>query len=124
MPIEYNSNGKPYFRGVHDEAGTDFHPWLTREIYRAFRGVVPDGYEAFHVNGNRANLKPSNLEIRPRSRVKSRFRLPTAPREVASPRPLEYPPSYQPRSGAGSPPEPFRGAACYASPNHDALGVQ
>jgi hypothetical protein len=83
MPIEYNSNGKPYVRFVHDEAGTDFHLWLTREIYRAFRGVVPDGYEAFHVDGNRANLKPSNLEIRPKSRSKSRFRLP--PRSAGGP---------------------------------------
>ena len=83
MPIEYNSNGKPYVRFVHDEAGTDFHLWLTREIYRAFRGVVPDGYEAFHVDGNRANLKPSNLEIRPKSRSKSRFRLP--PRSTGGP---------------------------------------
>jgi HNH endonuclease len=80
MPIEYNSNGKPYVRFVHDEAGTDFHLWLTREFYRAFRGVMPDGYEAFHVDGNRANLKPSNLEIRPKSRTKSRFSAAHAPK--------------------------------------------
>jgi hypothetical protein len=76
MPIEYNSNGQPYLRVVHDEAGTDFHLWLSREICHAFRGGVPDGYRAFHVDGNRANRKPSNLEIRPKSRSKSRFRLP------------------------------------------------
>ncbi len=80
LPIEYNPNGKPFVHFVHDQAGTDFKLWLTREFYRAFRGAIPDGYEAFHVDGNRANLKPSNLDIRPRSRVKSRFRLPTAPR--------------------------------------------
>jgi hypothetical protein len=80
MPIEYNSNGKPYVRFVHDEAGTQFKVWLTREFYRAFRGAIPDCYEAFHVDGNRANLKPSNLEIRPKSRTKSRFSAAHAPR--------------------------------------------
>ncbi len=80
LPIEYNENGRPFIRFIHDEPGRDFKLWLTREFYQAFCGVIPEGYEAFHIDGNRANLQATNLGIRPKPRSRSRFRLPTPPK--------------------------------------------
>ena len=79
VPILYNSNGKPYVDFKH-ETGTIFTVWLSREFFRAFRGLIPEGYEAYHLDGNRANLDPTNLDVRPRSKAKSKFRLATIPR--------------------------------------------
>jgi len=79
VPILYNPNGKPYVEFEH-ESGTTFVAWLSREFYRAFRGHIPEGYEAYHLDGNRSNLNPANLDIRPKARAKSKFRLAKTPR--------------------------------------------
>jgi len=79
VSILYNSNGKPYVDFKH-ETGTIFTVWLSREFFRAFRGLIPEGYEAYHLDGNRSNLDPTNLDVRPRSKAKSKFRLATIPR--------------------------------------------
>ena len=74
VPILYNPNGKPYVEFEH-ESGTTFMVWLSREFYRAFRGHIPEGYEAYHLDGNRANLVPSNLRIRAKGGFTSKFKL-------------------------------------------------
>jgi hypothetical protein len=105
-------------RGGLERRGHGLPPLAhTHAFYRALRGIVPDGYEAFHVDGNRANLKPSNLEIRPKSRSKSRFRLP--PGSIGGPPSARSPhhPSSQPSSGAGSPPAPFLFGWLTSTPN-------
>lgn len=54
--------------------------WWSREIYRAFRGIIPEGYETYHLDGDRSNLDLANLDARPKPRSKSKFRLATTPR--------------------------------------------
>jgi len=74
VSISYNRNGKPYIEFDH-EAGTTFIAWLSRTFYEAFRGSIPDGYEVYHLDGNRANLVPSNLRIRAKGGFTSKFKL-------------------------------------------------
>ena len=74
VDIRFNSNGRPYIE-FFDGAGKRFQVWLLREFYRAFRGVVPENHEVYAIDGNRANLRPANLAIRPKAATRSTFKL-------------------------------------------------
>ncbi len=54
--------------------------WLLREFFRAFRGLIPENFEAYAVDGNRSNLSPSNLDVRPKAGIRSKFRLNLMPK--------------------------------------------
>jgi hypothetical protein len=66
VEVSYNSNGRPFleFRGKSEGK---FSLWLMRAFYEGFRGPIPTGCEVCAIDGNRANLKPSNLTVRPKS---------------------------------------------------------
>jgi len=74
VAIRYNTNGRPYIE-LFDDSGKRFQLWLLREFYRAFRGVIPENHEAYAIDGNRANLRPANLAIRPKTATRSLFKL-------------------------------------------------
>ena len=74
VDIRYNTNGRPYIE-FFDDSGKRFQVWLLREFFRAFRGVIPENHEVYAIDGNRANLRPANLAIRPKAATRSLFKL-------------------------------------------------
>ena len=74
VDIRFNSNGRPIIEFL-DGAGKRFQVWLLREFYRAFRGVIPENNDVYALDGSRANLRPANRAIRPKTARRSTFRL-------------------------------------------------
>ena len=74
VAIRYNPNGRPYIE-LFDDSGKRFQLWLLREFFRAFRGIIPENHEVHAIDGNRANLRPENLAIRPKAATRSLFKL-------------------------------------------------
>ena len=72
--ISYNVNGRPHIE-FGDDPKKPFLLWLTREFFRGFKGSITTGCEVFHVDGNRSNLRPSNLALRAKTDSRGPLRI-------------------------------------------------
>ena len=67
IPIEYNQNGKAFVSFPQPGKGEDFLMWMARTVYLLFKGSIPPDHEVIQVNKNRGDLRPENLEVRPKT---------------------------------------------------------
>jgi len=87
IPIEYNGNGKAFVSFQQPGKPDDFLLWMARTVYLLFKGEIPHDHEVVQVNKNRGDLRPENLEVRPKS-ASNRGLLPRHMPKVLRPGPV------------------------------------